>query len=324
MTEENEHWQVLIAEEIDEAGPASLDDVASVTWPDAYADTDEMMADLGRFDAIVVRVLELDERLLDRADNLKVIAKHGIGLDNVDIDAATERGIVVCNTPEVHVQEVAEHALAMILALRKQLLIADADTRDGVWERNQYETHTAGDDVLGLFGVGNIGRRLAELVQEFGMTCVGYDPYVDASDFPPEVEKVEPKRALFEAADVVSVHTPLTDETHHAISADELRQLPETGLIVNTARGGIIDEAALANALDAGELAGAGLDVFESEPPSSDNPLFEFDTVVVTPHIAGGTVESLQRLSLAVADNIRTVYEDGMPESAVNADGLSE
>lgn len=319
----SERWNVLLAEDVDPAGPASIADIADVTSPETYDDLDAMRADLDRYDAIVVRTFELWRTDFERAENLTLVSKHGIGLDNVDVEAASDHGVAVCNLPGVNPQAVAEHALTLLFAVQKRARPADADVRNGVWERSSYATRTIKGDTLGLFGFGDIGRRLAALADGVGMTCVTFDPYVTETDLPLYVRQVGTKADLFDAADAVSIHAPLTPETRGAIGRAELDRLPNAGVVVNTARGAIIDEDALVAALDDDSLAGAGLDVFRDEPPSGDDPLFDHENVVVTPHIAGTTVEARRRLSLGAARNVRRAYEGRIPPTTVNADAVS-
>ena len=314
-------WRVLIPEPVDESGPESIADIVEVVGPDAHPDDAARRADIGRFDAVVVRTFEMDRALIERAERLKVIAKHGAGLDNVDVAAATDHGVVVCNTPDVNAPSVAEHAVSLALAVRKRLRVADADVRAGRWDRTKYVAPELAGDTLGLFGCGSIGERVAELAGAFGMDVLVYDPYLTRETAPRDVELVDSPADLFDRADVVSVHAPLTDETRGAVGAAELARL-EDGILVNTARGGIVDEDALAAALEAGTVLGAGLDTFESEPPDPESPLFEFENVVATPHVAGSTVEAMERMSRGAAENVRTVYEGRLPGTTVNADGL--
>ena len=311
-------WRVLVSEPMDDIGPESLADVADLVWYDEYADRASMGADIERFDAVIVRTFEVDRALLDRARRLKVVAKHGAGLDNVDIEAATERGVVVCNTPDVNARSVAEHALTMMLAVRKRLGVVDADVRSGTWDRTKYVSHELRRDVLGLFGCGAIGREVTALAQGIGMEVVYYDPYLPADEGPAGATPIETKADLFERADAVSVHAPLTDETRGAISAAEFDALGPNGILVNTSRGPVVNEAALVEALESEAIAGAGLDVFEHEPLDPDHPLFEVENVLVSPHVAGTTVEALRRMSRGAARNVRAVYEGRRPETAVN------
>lgn len=316
----DERWTVLVTEPIDEAGLDLLSDFATVVRGAEYDGREALLADAERFDGIVVRSFAVDAELLDRTTRLKVISKHGVGIDNVDVDAASERDVPVCRVLGANDREVAEHALLLIMALRRRLTRIDRDTRRGVWDRSRYETHTVGEDTLGLYGCGSIGRHALRFARGLGLDCAVYDPYVDPSDLPEPVEAVDSTRSLFEAATVVSIHAPLTDETRGDVGEDELARLGDGGLLVNTSRGEIVDEAALIAALEAGTIGGAGLDVLETEPPAPDNPLLHRDDVVVTPHVAGNTVESLRKLGAGAAENVRAVYEGRLPEATVNAD----
>lgn len=314
-----DRWDVLLTGPIDDAGREAIADVAEFTSVDEYDDRAALAADIDRFDAIIHRPFDLDADLLARATNLRVIAKHGVGVDSVDVEAATREGIVVCNTPGANARAVAEHSLALLLAVRKRLRPADADLRAGEWpaDDDEYIAGELGGRTLGLFGFGDIARRLAGMATGVGMEVVAYDPYVDAADYPAEVRKVD-EEGLYDAADLLSVHAPLTDETRGAIGAAELAALPAEGIVVTAARGGIVVEDALVDALAAGDLAGAGVDVFETEPPADDHPLFAFENVVVTPHIAGTSREAIRAKATRAAANVRTVLEGGVPDSTLN------
>ncbi|UHQ98859.1 hydroxyacid dehydrogenase (plasmid) [Natrinema zhouii] len=317
---ESEKWQLLIPEQIASEGPESISDI--VLSVETY--DDETIGDqLPDADAIILRGVELDADLIADAERLKVISKHGVGLDSIDIDAASDRGIVVCNTPQANSRTVAEHAITLILTTRRNLLQADRAVRGGNWDArsdwDRFRRHTITGDTLGLFGFGSIAREAADLAVGMGMRCIVYDPYVSEDKLPADVEKASEKRALFEAADTVSVHAPLTDETRRAIGRDELREID---YIVNTARGEIIDESALERALAEDELIAAGLDVLHDEPPAPDDPLLQRDDVILSPHMGTLSVEATRRMSVGAAENVRTVYDGGVPESTVNKDAL--
>jgi D-3-phosphoglycerate dehydrogenase / 2-oxoglutarate reductase len=318
----DESWRVLVTEPVDEAGLARFETFAEVTPWTAFEDDAAMLEAIDRYHAIVVRTSTLDANAIDRAENLRVISKHGVGLDNVDVEAASERGIPVCNLPGVNTQEVAEHAFALLMAVRKTLLPTNEALGSGSWDRTACRSRTMKGETLGLFGFGHAGRTLAELADGLGLSCVAHDPYVTDAELPLHVAGAETKRELFDRADCVSVHTPLTDETRGAIGLEEFEALPETGVIVNTARGGIVDEDALLTALEAGELAGAGMDVFVDEPPAPNHPLVRRNDVVTTPHIAGTTVQALRRMSIGAAGNVRRVYDGGLPPTTVNESAI--
>jgi len=317
-------WNVLVPSEIDPSGPSSLADIAECTGMDEYDSVDAALEDIGRYDAVIVRVAELDRAVIDDADRLQVIAKHGAGLDNVDIDAASERGVVVCNTPGANSRSVAEHALSLLFALRRNHRAADQHVRDGGWDRAAYTGRELTGDTLGLFGFGAIAREMSDLAHGIGKDVCMFDPYVPDDDVPTRVQRVTEFRDLFARSDAVSIHAPLTDETRHAISTDELAALGPDGILLNTARGPIVDEAALVEALETDALGSAGLDTFETEPPRAEHPLFARDDVLLTPHVGGVTTEALTRMSERAAGNVRTVYEGDVPPSTVNRAALGE
>jgi len=319
-----ETWDVLVPREIDPSGPESIADFADCTGMDEYDTVDAALDDIGRYDAVVVRIAGLDADVIDRADRLQIIAKHGAGLDNVDIDAASRRGVVVCNTPGANSRSVAEHALSLLFALRRNHRGADRHVRGGGWDRGAYTGRELTGNTLGLFGFGAIARETSDLAHGIGQDVLMYDPYVPDDDVPARVERVSEFRDLFARSDAVSVHAPLTPETRHAISTEELTALGERGILLNTARGPIVDEDALLEALETDALGGAGLDTFEEEPPAEDHPLFGRDDVVLTPHVGGVTEEALARMSQRAAANVRTVYEGGVPPSTVNRDAVEE
>jgi D-3-phosphoglycerate dehydrogenase len=315
-------WEVLLPTAIDPAGPESLADIAHCTGMDEYEDSEAALADVARYDAVIVRTVRLDADLIDRADRLQVIAKHGTGLDNVDVDAASRRGIVVCNTPDANTQSVAEHTLALLFGVRRRLHTADRHVRSGGWDRSAFTGRELADDTLGLLGFGNIARSVADLAQGVGTTVVVYDPYVSADAVPPEITLVDSVPDLCDRADALSLHVPLTDDTRHLIGRAELERLSENGILVNTARGAVVDEDSLAEALAEGVIAGAGLDTFASEPPGADHPLASRDDVLLTPHVGANTEQALVRMSQQAVDNVRTVYEGGLPDSTVNREAV--
>lgn len=317
-------WNVLLPKEIDPSGPESIADFAECTSVSEYDSYEDALADIDSYDAAIVRVASLDADVIHRADRLNVIAKHGTGLDNVDVEAASNRGIVVCNTPGANARSVAEHAVALLFAVRRNLRAADRHVRSGRWERGALTGHELAGDTLGLFGFGAIARETVDLLQGMAQTVLTYDPYVADRDMPSDVERVEGLPELFSRSDAVSIHAPLTAETRHAVSMDELASLGGHGVLINTSRGAIVDEAALVEALETDTLGGAGLDTFETEPPGENHPLYDRDDVLLTPHVGGSTEEALRRMSQQAAANVRTVYEGELPTSTVNRAELTE
>lgn len=310
--------------EIDPGGPESISDIATCTGMDEYGSYESALDDIGEYDAVIVRVAEIDSSVLERADRLQVIAKHGSGLDNVDIEAASRRNVVVCNTPGANARSVGEHAIALLFGVCRHLKPADTHVRSGGWDRAAFTGNVLTGTRLGLFGFGNIAREAADIANGIGMDVVAYDPYVPASEYPADVDRVEELSTLFEQASAVSIHAPLTEQTHHSISTDELQALGEEGVLINTSRGAIVEEEALVEALENGLIVGAGLDTFETEPPGGDNPLYELENVLLTPHVGGVTDDALEKMSEQAAANVRTVYEGELPSTTVNRDALSE
>ena len=317
-------WDVLIPSEIDSSGPESIANLAACTRIDEYASTEAALDDIGRYDAVIVRLANIDADVIERADRLKVVAKHGAGLDNVDVEAASNRGIVVCNTPGANARSVAEHAVALLFGVRRSLRTADDHVRAGGWDREAFAGHELAGDTLGLFGFGAIARETADLVRGMNQTVLAYDPYVADDDVPARIDRVETLSELFARSDAVSVHAPLTPETREAVSAAELTALGERGVLINTSRGAIVDEAALVDALERGTVEGAGLDTFGEEPPGEEHPFYDRDEVLLTPHIGGVTDAALARMSQQAAANVRAVYEGELPASTVNRDALAE
>jgi len=318
----SEPWQILLPTQIDPSGPSSIADFAECTGMDEYDSVDTALDDIAAYDAVVVRVAELDCDVIERAENLSVIAKHGSGLDNVDIEVASDHGIAVCNTPGVNSRSVAEHAIALQFGVQRNLAAADRHVRDGGWDRSAYTGHELLGDTLGLVGFGAIAQETATIAQGIGQDVVVYDPYVSADDVPAGIDQVDDLTELFARSDTVSIHVPLVDGTRHAVSTPQFEALGDGGVLINTSRGGIVDEAALFEALDSDLIAAAGLDNFEQEPPEADDPLLDRDDVLLTPHVGGVTYNALARMSRAAAANIRTVYEGELPESTVNREAL--
>lgn len=315
-------WNVLVPEDIDPSGPESITDFATYTGMDEYPSVADAIDDIARYDAVIMRVAPFDEDVLDRAGRLQVISKHGAGLDSVDIDAASEHDIVVCNTPGANSRSVAEHAMSLLFSLRRNLRAADKDVRSGSWNRSAFVGHELTGDTLGLFGFGAIARETADLAHGMGQNVLAYDPYVADTEIPARVARITDLSDLFARSDAVSIHTPLTDETRHAVSDEELTALGEDGVLINTSRGAVVDETALHSALKTGRLSGAGVDTFEEEPPGEDHPLYARDDVLLTPHVGGVTDAALGRMSNRAARNVRTVYEGDVPNSTVNRAAL--
>ena len=278
---------------------------------------------IGNYDGLAVRsATKVTPAVLEAARNLKVIGRAGIGVDNIDVAEATARGVVVMNTPFGNSVTTAEHAIAMMMALARQLPSADRSTRASKWEKSRFMGMELTGKVLGLIGCGNIGSIVAERAQGLKMRVIAFDPFLGterAEDL--GVEKVELDQ-LLTRADVISLHTPLNDQTRNILSAEAIGQTRKGIRIVNCARGGLIDETALLDAIKDGHVAGAALDVFGKEP-AKDNPLFELDEVVVTPHLGAATSEAQEKVALQVAEQMADYLVSGAVVNALNMASVS-
>nr|WP_245203688.1 hydroxyacid dehydrogenase [Ammoniphilus resinae] len=278
-----------------------------------------LIAEAEECDAILVRTAEISEQVITAAKQLKIIAKHGVGLDNIDVQAATARGITVTNAPLANANSVAEHVMALILGLSKNLRATDQELRKGNFEiRNQLIGMDLEGKILGIAGLGRIGRLVAKKASAgFGMKVIGYDPYMKSS-FPSEVEKVDHWEQLFRASDIVSLHLPLSKETKGIVGWQEFSWMKPSALFINASRGEVVREEDLVEALRSGQIKGAGLDVFEVEPPLDDNPLFALENVLVTPHNAALTEQGRRKMAFHAAMEIDRVLSGEQPEWPVN------
>ena len=286
---------------------------------DVVEDAESDLAEIiGEFEAIVVRsATKLDASLLERAKRLKVVGRAGVGVDNVDVAAATRRGIVVANAAESTVVSAAEHAIALLLALARNVPQAHAALKAGTWDRTRFGGIELEGKTLGVVGLGRIGRQVARRALGLGMRVLAYDPFVAPDRFRDlGVDAAASLRELYAAADVVTLHLPLNDETRGLLDADAFAAMRDGVRIVNAARGELLDEAALADAIASGKVAGAALDVFSSEPYSGG--LLELDQVVVTPHLAGSTTEAQDRAGVVVAEQVVAALDGSVVPNAVN------
>ncbi len=262
---------------------------------------------------ILIRSARITAEVMDAIPTLKVIAKHGMGVDNIDVTHATEKGIQVVNAPYSNMNAVAEHIVTLMLALSKRIVRMDKLTRQGQFtQRNTYKTTELKDATVGIIGLGKISRLVVKKFSGFEMHIIASDPFVkqkDVGDLPVTMVSAD---EVYRTADFVIVHTSLFPSTFHLVGAQQFRMMKPTAYLINAARGPIIDEVALVEALDAGEIAGAGLDVFEQEPPAQDNPLFAMDNVIVSPHNAALSDGALRAMAMDSALGI-TEYLTGKP-----------
>jgi D-3-phosphoglycerate dehydrogenase len=307
--------KVLVREEIAEAGVRLLRDRGFEVDVDGDSDLAET---IGRYDAIIVRsATRVTADLIARADNLKVIGRAGVGIDNVDVEAATRRGIVVANAPESTVISAAEHTIGLLVALTRNIPQAHAALKQGRWERKSYGGVELADKTLGVLGFGRIGQQVARRAAGLGMRVMAYDPFVSRDRFRElGVERVENQDDVYAAADFLTLHLPLTDETRESLNAHAFEKMRDGVRIVNAARGALVDEADLLDALKSGKVGGAALDVFSTEPYSG--PLLELDNVVVTPHLAASTEEAQDRAGVIIAEQVAAALQGGLVSNAVN------
>ncbi|MBA2383883.1 MAG: phosphoglycerate dehydrogenase [Actinobacteria bacterium] len=273
---------------------------------------------VGRYDAIVIRsATKVTANVIERAERLKVIGRAGVGIDNVDVAAATRRGIVVANAPESTVVSAAEHTIGLLVALARNIPQAHAALKDGRWERSRWGGIELADKTLGVLGFGRIGRQVARRALGLGMRVVGYDPFVAPERFRElGAEHVESPEGVFAAAEFLTLHLPLTEETRGFVDAAAIGLMRPGVRIVNAARGELVDEHALADAVRSGKVAGAALDVFSAEPYTGE--LLELENVVVTPHLAASTEEAQDRAGVIVAEQVVAALDGGLVTNAVN------
>lgn len=294
------------------AARVSFDYVEEISEP-------SYQACLPKADALVIRTQPLSAASIAKAPGLQIVSRHGVGYDAVDVAALNARGIPLCIVGDVNSSGVAEHAMMLILAATHRLIAADRATREGNWGwRNGLQTQEVAGKRLLILGFGRIGQKLAALARAFGMEVHAHDPYIPEGGWPEGATRATDLAPALAQADAVSLHLPRADRA--VLGAAELALMKPTAVLVNTARGGLIEEAALATALRAGRLGGAGIEVFDAEPPGRDHPLFGLDQVVLTPHNAALTVECAERMAIASVQNVLDYFAGKLdPALVVNA-----
>jgi D-3-phosphoglycerate dehydrogenase len=311
---------VLIADKLAESTVAALGDQVEVRWVDG-PDREKLLAAVPDADALLVRsATTVDAEVLAAAPQLKIVTRAGVGLDNVDVDAATARGVLVVNAPTSNIHSAAEHALALLLAAARQIPAADATLRDHTWKRSSFSGTEIFGKTVGVVGLGRIGQLVAQRLAAFGAHITAYDPYVSQARAAQLGIELLTLDELLARADFISVHLPKTKETAGLINKEALAKTKPGVIIVNAARGGLIDEEALAEAVISGHVRGAGLDVFSTEP-CTDSPLFELPQVVVTPHLGASTEEAQDRAGTDVAASVKLALAGEFVPDAVNVGG---
>lgn len=316
----------LIAQPIHRDGTDALREAGIQIIESPTPDPDTLSALLEGVQALIVRSAEVNRDMLRRASRLEAIGVHGVGVNAIDIAAATEHGVIVANTPGSNAQAVAEQAIALMFACARRMPLADRTVREGDFFSFKYNVPTIelAGLTFGVVGCGNIGRRTAAMARGIGMRVIVHSPNApDAVLAELGAERASTLDALLTTSDVVSMHVGLNERTRNLIGHDQLTRMKPGALLLNTGRGGTVDELALAKALEAGHLAGAGLDVFAVEPMPRDHPLLQLDNVVVSPHNGGSTAASMSRTARAVARNIIAVSRGELPRHTINPEARS-
>ncbi|KAF2117219.1 D-isomer specific 2-hydroxyacid dehydrogenase [Lophiotrema nucula] len=315
--------KILIPEKVSPDGLALLQDRFEVHEKKGLS-AEELLNIIGEYEALIVRSeTKVTAELLSVAKKLKVVARAGVGVDNVDVESATKHGIIVVNSPSGNINAAAEHTIALLMAVARNIGDAAASVKDGKWERSRLTGVEAKGKTLGIIGLGKVGLTVARIANGLGMRLIGYDPYANPNLT--SAASVILKNSLAEVlkeADFLTLHTPLIASTKGMIGAAELATMRPTARILNVARGGMIDETALVEALDAGTIAGAGIDVFTSEPPQTDSTaakLIAHPKVVATPHLGASTKEAQENVSIDVCEQVVSILSGELPRSAVNA-----
>ena len=311
---------VLVAEELSPAGIAQLESSFEVRYTDG-TDRAALLPALAEADAVIVRsATRIDAEALAHGPRLRVVARAGVGLDNVDIDAATKAGVMVVNAPTSNITSAAEHAIALLLAVARNVPQAAASLQAGQWNRSAFTGVELQDKVAGILGLGRIGMLVADRLAAFGMRVIAYDPYLAPARAAQAGVHLVSLDELLAESDVISVHLPKNAETAGLLGARELARVKPGVLIINAARGGILDEAALAGALASGRVRGAGLDVYATEPPDG-SPLLRLPSVVATPHLGASTAEAQEKAGVQVARSVRLALDGEFVPEAVNVQG---
>ncbi|MCB0928952.1 MAG: phosphoglycerate dehydrogenase [Mycolicibacterium insubricum] len=311
---------VLIADKLAESTVAALGDQVEVRWVDG-PDRPKLLEAVADADALLVRsATTVDAEVLAAAPRLKIVARAGVGLDNVDVDAATARGVLVVNAPTSNIHSAAEHAVALLLSAARQVPAADATLRERTWKRSKFSGVELFGKTVGVVGLGRIGQLVAHRLAAFDTHIVAYDPYLPAARAAQLGIELLPLDEVLARADFITVHLPKTPETAGLLNREALAKTKPGVVIVNAARGGLIDEQALADAITSGHVRGAGLDVFSTEP-CTDSPLFELEQVVVTPHLGASTAEAQDRAGTDVAESVKLALAGEFVPDAVNVGG---
>ena len=310
--------KILITDHISEEGIRKLREFGDVEIQVGVSE-EELKARIAGYDALIVRSgTKVTREVIEAGTRLKVIGRAGVGVDNIDVDSATERGIMVVNAPGANTISAAEHTIGMLLSLSRKIPAANQSLKSGEWSRKKYMGVEVNGKVLGIIGLGRVGGEVAKRAKGLGMRVVAYDPFISQDKAGELGVSLMGFSEVLSISDFITIHTPLMKDTYHLIGKDEFEKMKEGVRIINCARGGIIDENALVEAIKSGKVAGAALDVFEQEPPPMDSDLLKLDSVIVTPHLGASTEEAQRAAAIVIADEVIRALENKPVRNAVN------
>ncbi len=316
--------KVLVSDPIDQAGVEILSQVAQVDKQTGIS-PEKLKSIIGDYEALMIRSgTQVTEDIIESAGKLRIIGRAGVGIDNVDVPAATKRGVLVVNSPEGNTVAAAEHALTLLLSLSRHVPQAHASMMEGAWDRKKYVGNELYKKVLGVVGLGKIGSHVARVAKAMGMEVIAYDPFISADRAQQMQVQLASMESLFQDSDYITLHLPRTPDTENLVNEKLLSQMKPTARLVNCARGGIVDELALSDAVSKGVIAGAALDVYANEPLAEDSPLRSVnERLILTPHLGASTQEAQENVAIDVAEQIRDVLLGLPARSAVNIPGLN-
>ena len=309
--------RILVSDPLSEQGLAILGQQFTVDVLTKLSE-EELIEKIPDYDALVIRSgTQVTRKVIEAADKMKIIGRAGVGVDNVDVEAATEKGIIVTNAPEGNMLSAAEHTIAMMMGLARNIPQANASLKSKKWERNKFMGVEVNGKILGVIGLGRIGAEVAKRAQGLNMDILAYDPFISEEKANELGVRLMSVHEIVKKADFITVHTPLTKDTRNIIDKREFEMMKSNVRIINCARGGIINEEALAQALKSGRIAGAAVDVFVNEPPF-DSPMLECDSLIATPHLGASTEEAQVNVAVSVAEEIVAVLNGGVSKNAIN------
>lgn len=316
--------KVFVADDVNEEKLKPLTDSGIEVVKKTKLTGDDLAAELADADGVIVRsATKITADLIDKAPRLRVIGRAGVGVDNIDVRAATERGVVVMNAPDGNTITTAEHAMALLVSMARNIPQADSTLRGGRWDKKSFVGVELNGKTLGVIGLGRIGKHVSGIARGFGMKIVGYDPFISEEQAAEMGIEIGTLDDVFSKADFLTIHTPVTEETRGLIGRDAFSKMKKGVRIVNCARGGLIDERALVSAVESGVVAGAALDVYSVEPLPDDSPLLRNDKIITTPHLGASTTEAQEGVAQTVAEQMRDFLLNGELRNAVNAPSLA-